>query len=80
MKRSTWIPLVAAGAALAGVAAGVMAVLKKQKKAVPAEEPVVAVEGEEVIEMPVTEEGEAPAEPAQAPAEEAPAAEEPFAE
>lgn len=77
MKRSTWIPLVAAGAALAGVAAGVMAVLKKQKKAVPAEEPVVAVEGEEVIEMPVTEEAEAPAE---APAEEAPAAEEPFAE
>ena len=39
-----------------------------------------AVEGEEVIEMPVTEEGEAPAEPAEAPAEEAPAAEEPFAE
>ena len=62
MKRSTWIPLAAAAAAAAGVAAGVLAVLKKKKKAVPAEEPEIVVEGDEVIEVPVAEPEETPAE------------------
>ncbi len=41
MKRSTWIPLLAAGAALVGVVAGALAVLKKKKPAC-AEEPIEA--------------------------------------
>ena len=69
MKRSVWIPLAAAGVALAGVAVGVMRTLKKQKKA--AEDPVVAVEGEDVVEVAMTDEccscceAEALAEPAE---------------
>lgn len=59
MKRSVWIPLVAAAAAAAGVAAGVLAVLKK-KKATPAGEAVIAVEGDEVIEIPMEETEDAP--------------------
>lgn len=71
MKRSTWIPLVAAGAAVAGVAAGVLAVLKK-KKAAAANEPEITVEGDAVIGIPMEEPAEAPAEePADTP--EAPA-------
>lgn len=75
MKRSVWIPLAAAGVALAGVAAGVMRALKKQKET--AEEPVVDVEGEDVVEVEVTDEccgcceAEAPAEAPEAPAENA---------
>lgn len=33
MKRSNWIPLLAAGCAAAGVAAGILTVLKKKKAA-----------------------------------------------
>ena len=62
MKRSTWIPLLAAGAAVVGVAAGVLAVLKK-KKAAPAEEPEIAVEGDEVIEVAMEEPEEPAGEP-----------------
>jgi flagellar basal body-associated protein FliL len=68
MKRSTWIPLVAAGAAVAGVAAGVLAVLKK-KKAAAAEESEIVVEGDEVVEIPMEETDGEPADAPEAPAE-----------